>query len=1045
MLTLFKVSSNFLNAQSQRGRLVEGVVRSADEGKVIKGATVFLGEINTLTNEKGEFSVQVFSESGQIQVKHMSYEDYTLNYSSRTGYVQIYLEPKNIKIEEVQVVNTGYQTLPKERAAGSFVTIDQDLLKNRSSKNILELLDGVAPGLQFDNRSGKSEINIRGINSFSSSMMQPLIVVDNFPYDGDIENINPNDVENITLLKDATAASIWGARAGNGVIVITLKKPQLTSDKISVIFNSDVMLKNKPNLFYEDRIKSADAIEIERALYEEGEYDDHFNDPNYRTRVISPLLDLLENHRKGEISQIELENRIQKLGEIDYRKDLYDYFYRRAIEQRYHFSLSSPGTKWSYSIGAGYDLIKDNIMVNKSDRITVSQKNIFKPIKNLEVGVDLGLTSSKSKLGGVDIQNVYPYTQLVENGKALVVPYKYNPYFLDTVGNGQMLDWRYRPYDELYNNITSSDRMHLSASARLQYSFLKDFTAQILYSFEKQEEKGVRNNDEASFNVRDLINTFTQVGSNGVLSYPVPRGAILDRSYMDGFSQRFRGQLTYGKRHNAHGVNVFIGSEISNRPSNSNSYRVYGYNKNVLTTREVDYVNQYLMSSGLGGWSYIPSYGGETSTLTRFVSLFANASYDYDGKYIWNVSMRRDGSNLFGVRTNDRWKPLWSMGIAWVASKESFLNDVDWVDLLKVRYTYGHSGNSGAGSNTDPIIQYVNNAQYTNYPTALILFPPNPSLKWENVRMINYGIDFGLWHGDVSGSIEWFNKKSTDLLAIDRIDPTTGFNTVTRNIGEIRGNGLDIDISAKIRLGDFLWQPTFAYSYAVSIVKSYNGTVLDASNYASNNGLSLNPIVDHELYPLFSYRFAGLDGETGDPLGYIKNEVSKDFRTIRYDSISTLNYHGTALPNSYGFLRNTLKWKGWQIYVSLVYKMGHYFKKPSISYSSLTSGRGGHADYYKRWQRPGDEENTNVPSFVYPVDSDRNQFYLNSEANIRKGDLIRLQDIRVSYSLTRPQLSFHLSSNNVGLIWTKNKEGIDSDYLYMPPPRTYTLGINWKF
>lgn len=1001
----------------------------------------------TKTDDRGNFSLSVPDSSGHLLVRAVGYRDISVSFapSQFDKGLRIQLDEQVQHIEEV-AVSDGYQQIPRERSAGSFTVVGEELLRQRPMKNILDMLDGVAPGLQFDNRTGGPQINIRGINTFSSGLMSPLIIVDNFPYSGALSDINPNDVESVTLLKDATAASIWGSRAGNGVIVITMKKPQVGGEKLSVNFTANVMAKDKPDLFYEDLILSRDFIDIERMLYEKGFFDDQLNDPNYRTVVLSPVVDLLDRHGKGLVSATELKEQLATLGQIDYRKELQDHFYRKALEQRYHLGLSSPGKKWSYSAGVGYDRTLDNVVSNSTNRITLQQRNVFKPLKDLEIGADIGFVSSRSKTGGgTNVQNAYPYTRLVDGGQAAIVPYLYNPYFLDTVGQGQLLDWRYRPYDELFHTTATNDRTQFTASLRAQYTFMNSLSAQVLYAFEGQEGKGQTERREDAFYVRDLINKFTQTGRNGILTYPVPKGAMVDRSYSAGRSHRLRGQVSFDKQVGEHGMRMLAGTELSNRPSASNSYRIYGFNPDILTSREVDYLNPYPISSGLGGQAYIPTYGGETGTLTRFVSLFGNASYDYGGRYIWNASLRRDGSNLFGVRTNDRWKPLWSMGVAWVVSRESFLKDTDWLDLLKMRYTVGHSGNSGGGANSDPIIVYVSNAQYTNYPVALVTVPPNPNLKWEDVRMVNYGVDFALWGSRLSGSVEWFDKKSTDLLAEDRVDPTTGFNTVTRNIGQIDGRGMDIELSANIGSGNWRWQPALAYSHATNTVRSYNGVMLDASRYTSDRGSSLNPVVGHELYPFFSYLFGGLDGQTGDPMGYVDGTLSKDYRTIRYDTVSTLHYYGSALPTSYGYFRNTLRWKGWQCYVSLAYKMGHYFQKPSIGYGGLFGGHGGHADYYRRWQQPGDENHTDVPSMVYPANSDRDQFYLLSEANTRKGDLVRLQDVRLSYALPKPQLSFHLSANNVGLLWTANRERIDADYLYMPPPRNYTLGMNWKF
>ena len=1018
-------------------------------GNPIEAVTVRLEGSQTVTQSdtQGLFDMPVPDSSGRLHVTALGYEPKSLSFSPSNIIrgLLIELTSKSEQIDEI-IVSDGYQQIPRERSAGSFVVLDKELLQQRPAKNIIDMLDGVAPGLQFDNRTGSPNMNIRGINTFFGGLMAPLIVVDNFPYHGALSDINPNDVESVTLLKDATAASIWGSRAGNGVLVITLKKPNIAGDKVSVNFTANMIVKERPNLFYEDLVKSTDFIEIERMLYGRGFYDDQLNSPNYRTMVLSPVVHLLDRHDRGTLSEAELKEQLEKLGKNDYRKDLYDYFYRNALDQRYHLGLASPGSKWSYNASAGYDRSLDDIVVNGSDRMTFQQRNVFKPLKNLEIGADLGFAKSRSKIGGnTNVQNVYPYTRLLQDGEASVVPYMYNPVFLDEVEQGELLDWRYRPYDELHLTDNASDRTQLSASLRLQYALPVGIKAQMIYSYESQSNKGVNERSEETYFVRDLVNRFTQVGSNGVLTFPIPKGSLVDRSYSEGTAHRWRGQLSYNNHHGAHGLNILAGAEVSNRLGTSNSYRIYGFDPDVLTYSEVDYLNSYAISSGLGGRAYIPSYGGMSGTLSRFVSLFSNASYDYGGRYILNSSLRRDGSNMFGVRTNDRWKPLWSAGLAWVLTKEEFLHKVDWIDLLKLRYTFGYSGNAGIGANTNPIIRYLGNAQYTNYPYAQVTQPANPNLKWEDVRMTNYGIDFSLWGNRLSGSVEWFDKSSSDLLSEDRVDPTTGFSTVTRNIGEIEGKGMDIELAATIQTGEIVFRPAFAYSHATNTVKSYNGTIMDASWYASDKGESLNPMVGYELYPLFSYRFAGLDGQTGDPQGYVGDDVSNKYKTILYDTVSALRYHGSALPTSYGYFRNTVTWKGWQCYFAITYKSGHYFQRRSIGYGGLFGGREGHADFYDRWQSPGDERYTHVPSMVYPLNSDRDEFFLLSEANTRKGDLVRLQDVRFSYSVPKPQLSFQLSVHNVGLLWTANKEGLDADYLHMPPPRRYNLGVNWKF
>jgi len=340
---------------------------------------------------------------------------------------------------------------------------------------------------------------------------------------------------------------------------------------------------------------------------------------------------------------------------------------------------------------------------------------------------------------------------------------------------------------------------------------------------------------------------------------------------------------------------------------------------------------------------------------------------------------------------------------------------------------------------------------YTNLPYAQVLSPPNPQLKWEDTRMINYAVDFSLFNGRIRSEFEYFTKKSSDLIAPQVLDPTTGFINADRNVGEMRSRGFDAQLTGSNRFGNFYWNSSIALSYVKDVVTKYDGVIGATSNYVLDAGLSLQPLPDKGLYPVFSYRFAGLDPADGSPQGYLQDEISTDYTKLLADSLKYLHYHGSGLPPYHGFWSNTIGWKNLELFVNVAYKFGHYFRQQTINYSSLFNSWSGHTDINKRWRQPGDEAHTTVPSMVYPANSNRDLFYGRSDATIDKGDLIRLQDIRVSYAMAAPFLAnrniniqYYFNISNIGLLWTANDQWRDSDYS-TPPSKSYRFGLTATF
>ncbi|MBK7289166.1 MAG: TonB-dependent receptor [Chitinophagaceae bacterium] len=496
------------------------------------------------------------------------------------------------------------------------------------------------------------------------------------------------------------------------------------------------------------------------------------------------------------------------------------------------------------------------------------------------------------------------------------------------------------------------------------------------------------------------------------------------------------------------------GAEIRQGHSASHSSRAYGYDDNFLTYNNIDYLNQYPIYGSLSSAQRIASGIGYGDVTNRFVSLFSTGSYNLHDRYTVTASARKDASNLFGVRTNQKAVPLWSTGVAWSIAHEKFYG-IKLLPLLKLRASYGYSGNVDNSRSAFAVIEYSTAPDpLTNQPFATIPAPPNPELRWEKVGILNLGIDFGFINNRISGSIEYYRKKANDLLASAPTDPTTGFTSLVLNSAVIKGRGIELQLQTINTTGIVKWSSVLLFSYTRNILDRYLPAIGTARSYAGA-GTTFNPAVGKDAYALFSYRWAGLDPLTGEPQGYLNGQVSKNYTAIRNESLGSLVYHGSAAPIYSGAFRNTISWNQFSVSANIIFKLGYWFRRSSINYSSLASSWTTHSDYAMRWQKPGDEVHTSVPAFIYPLNSVRDEFYSFSEVLAERADHVRLKDIRLSYTYSDSATklkwlkggSVFLYADNIGLLWKANKHGLDPDYFSsgLPAPRSISMGINVAF
>lgn len=1059
LLAMLCLYMNHSQAQQINQSWLEGQVISAVTSATLSDVELQLSKARrgTITDNEGRFRILVKSLPDTLIVRLTGYETQRLPIHTLAP-VNVLLVPITNELQAVEV-HTGYQSIPGERATGSFVSIDQTLLNRRIGASILDRLDGIASGLIFNrNRTPNANepaIMIRGRSTLFANT-EPLIVVDNFPYEGDINQINPNDIESITLLKDAAASSIWGVRAGNGVIVITTKKgKQATKPRIS--FNSNITIGEKPDLWYQQIAAASDIIEMESFLFSRGFYNNRINQVHL---PLSQAVSIFHQRRMGSLSAADSANSIQALSGIDNRRNLDQYFYRRSVLQQYALSVNGGSNGHTYFFSTGIDKMQHQQIASQQSRITIRARNQIDIIKEkLDISTDINIALSQTQNpSGFYFNTTSVYEQLVtDKGEAASIYRDYRKSWLDTIGRGQLLNWQYRPYDEINNVDDKTKRSDTRLLTTLRWKIMPQMNIQVSYQHERgvSESKNYRNME--NYYTRDLINRFTQPNyQTGIPTIHVPIGDILNRIDYQFNSHYGRIQWSYQKRWSSdHRIDILAGTEIRQVSNTSLGYTRYGINRNNATDILADHISLF-PALPLGFNSRIPFTQNQSENTDRYLSYYTNMGYNFREKYQLTLSARKDESNLFGVDANQRTVPLWSVGAGWILSKESFLKK-NWLQHLKLRITYGLSGNIDKSATAYTTAGIGFNSIFAQ-PTNFLINPPNPFLSWEKVEMLNLATDFSLWKGGISGSFEYYIKNGKNLIGNSPMAPQTGITQFRQNIAHLQTRGFDLTLNAKIFSRNFQWNTQFLLSLNQDKVQKYLLVPPAIKNYITN--ITSNPLEGKPWAAMFAYQWAGLDPVNGHPQGILDGVISTNYNRITGPAaIGELVYLGSGRPTVFGNFRNDFAYRNWNLSFNTVYSLGYYFRRPSIFYtaafnSSMSGIPNAHADIAARWKNPGDEVTTQIPSWVYPAIPARDEFYQYSTALVEKGDHIRLRDIRISYQLLLKQTNrsgikscqLYAYINNISILWRANTKGIDPDNITgFPTPRTFAIGTQIEF
>lgn len=1027
-----------------------------DHGLPIKDVNMMqVGSSDVLgvSNEEGE-AVLTFKRQDSVVFSKMGYARLAMHFSSFTSSsLQVTMFRTLKQLEEV-TVSTGYQVIPKERATGSFTLVDQKTLNEQVGMNVVDRLPYVVGSMTNDQRSNSPSISIRGLSTIQGEK-QPLIILDNFPYEGDLQALDPASVATITILKDAAAASIWGAKAGNGVIVITTKKSQFNRP-VQITASARYNITDRPDLSKVHQISAIENLDLEKLLFEKDHYASNFRD---MPTAVTPFVELLRKEQLADIDRETLEEYYKFYRNKDVRDAYKSHFYSAGTLQQYQITLAM-GTQKLASRGAiGYDRSFSNTgAAMKRLNIDFSNKWQLTNAIALETGVrytDLSTANGRPAFGSITaggkaLPSYFSFTD--RDGSPLAISKSYDQSFLNGLYSGKLLDWTYIPLTD-YTHVTNTlAQKQLLLDAKINIGIWKGLQTSIEYRYTKQPQENVVLNSVSSFYTRNLINLYSEINGNTVKQH-IPNGAILNTEDQDFTGHNGRMQFNYNLTAGKHQVHALLGADMTNNERYGNKYMRYGYQPELLKYKEVNFLSP-VKNSITGAMEFIPNEAGLRGVQNRYLSFFFNGAYTFNNRLSVTMSARKDGSNLFGVKTNDKFNPLGSVGTSYVLRKRDHSDNM-WLNYLKLRTTYGISGNVDQTRSAVPIISYLSVNNYTQNIYARIESFANPNLRWEKIKMWNVGVDLSAFSDRLSLSVEYYRKDAYDLFGFAEVDYTTGVGTsMVKNVAAMTGNGMDIELKTVNVDKTVKWISFLNLSYYRDKITHYYQGSTYGYNYVGSESPNISGLVGKPIYGVYAYQWRGLD-EQGNPVGVLGNQNSIDYNQITNTGtkIDDLDYHGPALPTFFGNFRNQISYKGFELSALMHFNLGFYYKKNALSYNSLVNNGQGHEEYSQRWQQAGDESWTTVPSFQYPLNAARDAFYRASSINVIKGDIIRLQYINLSYQLPSGlikginNINVGINAQNLGVLWRANKNKIDTALLdgALGSPKNYSVSLNMTF
>ena len=964
---------------------------------------------------------------------------------------------KDLELDNFVV--TGYQKIDRRKMTGSSATIKIDEGTTGAIHNIDQALSGQVAGLSSVTSSGAPgaplKIRIRGISSINGSQ-DPLWVLDGIPLEGtdipstdelkDIDNlyqtsiagINPADIESITVLKDAAATAIYGARAANGVIVITTKRGKAGAPVINV--NAKLTCSPNINLDRLNLLNSSEKVNLELDLLRSGyTYRENKGDV---ARILSSLGET-DAYKAGgwDALSSDAQQRINNLRGIN--TDWNDILMRTALAQEYGFSISGGGNKATYYASVGYYDQQGNVKGVDANRFNTTLKTTVRINENLKIGASLFASQRKQHSFMTDYNGFVNPVYYSRLANPYFTPFdadgNYN-YDINVQGGKEDSQLNFNIFEERAN--TSHDRTDRQVMA----IFDAELTLARWLRFNTQVGLQVEDNTidkyagQNSFAMRKDLERSLYTFSDGQRPFLPTTGGM--HKVTEGHSAQWtwkgmlEAQHTFGE-FLEHDIQFMVGSEVRHIDANSTYSAAYGYDPRTLTNQTV-----YFPSENAS--ALFPLHT-ETKTENAYVSWFATGSYTFSNRYTLGGSVRFDGSDVFGVAKKYRFLPLYSVSGLWRAKQESWLKGVEWLNNLAVRASYGIQGN--IDKNTSPFLigtydqksilgktEYVINAE-----TA-----PNPSLKWEKTQNVNAGVDVAVLNNALTLSVDYYFRHSSDLIGLKMLPLETGFSSTTINWATMNNSGWEIALATRnIWQKDLKW--TTSLNMGFNKNKVLKETVAENATYPGREGYPVGAIfalktagLDNEGYPLFATK----DGKNVTLTELLKlNEYGAS--TLSAAEQRTLyTYMGTTDPKVSGGFINTFDWKQWQLGINFTFNLGMKVRvTPSYNSTTFDRGLNSNHDVLNRWTASNN-------SGKYPVlmnSTDRPAEYVQYhdlnlynmlDTWVKNCNYMRLQSLRLAYKFDTAWLKRFGIKNASASIEGRNLLVIASDYDNYLDPET---------
>lgn len=1073
-------------------RRVQGVVLSSEDNLPLIGASVYVesgdlkkigsnqASIGVITNVEGQFSIEIPSGITRLFCSYVGYEVQEVKLVPGKERYEITLHASSQMLDAVVV--TGYQTVERRKLTAAVSKLDISEETIGTVKSIDQALAGQVAGLAVTNTSGAPgapvKIRIRGTASLNGTQ-DPLWVLDGIPLEGtdipdleelsDVTNmkqssvagLNPADIENITILKDAAATAIYGARAANGVIVITTKKGKVGKPVIS--FSSKFTYTPTLSLDRLNLMNSAEKVGLELDMIR------HDYSPENRKGGVYNVLskyDEVAAFQSGgwDALSSDAQAAVNRLKNIN--TNWSDVLFRDAFNQEYNLSLSGGTEKVTYYTSLGYFKEDGNVEKVGMERFNVVGKTSYKVNRMLKLGVSLFANRRKNtsyladKYGLANplyySRKANPYFELYdENGK-------YN-YDYD-IQNNTDTDLGFNIFEERQN--TSSESVVNSFSsifdAELRFNDKLKLTSQFGYQLDKTTKEEIA--DWESFTMRNLYKGSEYYKSGEYLNF-LPQGGV-QKSYENSSSQiTWKTMGEYRDSFNdIHELEVMAGTELRKTWYETLFSAGYGFDRNTLTTKPVIFPSE----------SYARSYPLHQTTYKEnaYVSFFSTASYSLLNRYTVGGSIRFDGSDLFGVDKKYRYLPLYSVSGLWRLSEEPFMEPAKWIDNLVFRASYGLQGN--IDKNTSPFLLGIYRVESilpgTSENMIYINSAPNKKLRWEKTQSVNAGFDFSVLNQAINLSVDYYYRKGTDLIALRMLPLETGFTSMNVNWASMENKGVEVSLSTRnITTKNFSWYTVLNFAY-------------NANKVLRENIPEQQTTPGREGYPagaLFALKTAGLD-ENGNMMFYNpegeKVSLKELYRLVDEWGIgfassdvtpaeerSFYSYIGTQdAPYTGGFI-NTFSYKNWELSANFSFTMGGYVRtQPTYDLIHPDYGKNYNRDILNRWTP--ENKDAVLPALMSSAENPEEYSWYDSKSIwrdldiwVKKLNYVRLQNLRLGYripeSLTK-RLGMNTATVSVegrnlcvfgsGYTNYMDPESMNNPYA-TPVPKSVTFSLSLNF